>query len=153
MPKSGNTVAVDGLGLPLWLVLELTYRCPLHCSWCNNPLDFEFTKWDPTAKTDMQALEDVFDTNHNGMLDPGDADWGMFGVLVTNANGTTQFETSGEVSCIGNSTRPPTWGSLTAAAARNFEVWSRAWARSSSSVRPARPVRAAARRTASRPLG
>ncbi|HVI49738.1 MAG TPA: pyrroloquinoline quinone biosynthesis protein PqqE [Candidatus Sulfotelmatobacter sp.] len=41
MPKSGNTVAVDGLGLPLWLVLELTYRCPLHCSWCNNPLDFD----------------------------------------------------------------------------------------------------------------
>ena len=41
MPKSGNTVTVDGLGLPLWLVLELTYRCPLKCSWCNNPLDFE----------------------------------------------------------------------------------------------------------------
>jgi pyrroloquinoline quinone biosynthesis protein E len=24
----------------MWLVLELTYRCPLKCVWCNNPLDF-----------------------------------------------------------------------------------------------------------------
>jgi pyrroloquinoline quinone biosynthesis protein E len=31
---------VDGLGLPLWLVLELTYKCPLQCPWCNNPVDF-----------------------------------------------------------------------------------------------------------------
>ncbi len=34
-------VKVDGLGLPLWLLLELTYKCPLKCSWCNNPLDFD----------------------------------------------------------------------------------------------------------------
>ena len=32
-----------------------------------------FTDWDPTAKTDLQALADVFDTNHNGLLDAGDA--------------------------------------------------------------------------------
>ena len=25
----------------MWLVLELTYRCPLKCVWCNNPLDFD----------------------------------------------------------------------------------------------------------------
>jgi pyrroloquinoline quinone biosynthesis protein E len=34
-------VRVDGQGLPLWLLLELTYKCPLKCSWCNNPLDFD----------------------------------------------------------------------------------------------------------------
>lgn len=34
-------VTVDGQGLPLWLLLELTYRCPLKCPWCNNPLDFD----------------------------------------------------------------------------------------------------------------
>jgi len=34
-------VKVDGEGLPLWLLLELTYRCPLKCPWCNNPLDFD----------------------------------------------------------------------------------------------------------------
>jgi PqqA peptide cyclase len=25
---------------PLWLLLELTYRCPLHCVFCYNPTDF-----------------------------------------------------------------------------------------------------------------
>jgi pyrroloquinoline quinone biosynthesis protein E len=34
-------VKVDGEGLPLWLLLELTYRCPLKCPWCNNPVDFD----------------------------------------------------------------------------------------------------------------
>ncbi len=41
MPKDGSGAALDGQGLPLWLVLELTYRCPLKCVWCNNPLDFD----------------------------------------------------------------------------------------------------------------
>jgi PqqA peptide cyclase len=26
-------------GPPLWLLLELTYRCPLHCAFCYNPVD------------------------------------------------------------------------------------------------------------------
>jgi pyrroloquinoline quinone biosynthesis protein E len=25
---------------PLWLLAEITYRCPLHCVYCSNPLDF-----------------------------------------------------------------------------------------------------------------
>ncbi|HWH39623.1 MAG TPA: pyrroloquinoline quinone biosynthesis protein PqqE [Usitatibacter sp.] len=25
---------------PLWLLAELTYRCPLHCAFCYNPLDY-----------------------------------------------------------------------------------------------------------------
>lgn len=45
MPKDGSesnaVVTLDGQGKPMWLVLELTYRCPLKCVWCNNPLDFE----------------------------------------------------------------------------------------------------------------
>jgi PqqA peptide cyclase len=28
------------IGPPLWLLLELTYRCPLHCVFCYNPTDF-----------------------------------------------------------------------------------------------------------------
>ena len=52
----------------------------------------DFTAWDPSAKTDMQALRDVFDTNHDGKLDAGDADWNDFKVLVTNADGTTTME-------------------------------------------------------------
>jgi pyrroloquinoline quinone biosynthesis protein E len=27
-------------GPPLWLLCELTYRCPLHCAFCYNPTDF-----------------------------------------------------------------------------------------------------------------
>jgi len=41
MPKDGSGLTLDGQKMPLWLVLELTYRCPLQCPWCNNPLDYE----------------------------------------------------------------------------------------------------------------
>jgi len=30
-------------GPPLWLLLELTYRCPLHCVYCSNPTEFAHT--------------------------------------------------------------------------------------------------------------
>ncbi len=38
-----------------------------------------FTLWDPSAKTGMQALEQVFDTNHDGVLNSSDADWDGIG--------------------------------------------------------------------------
>ncbi len=41
MPKAGSGLSLDGIGIPMWLTLELTYRCPLHCPWCNNPFDFD----------------------------------------------------------------------------------------------------------------
>lgn len=41
MPKDGSAVRLDGEGRPLWLCCELTYRCPLKCPWCNNPLNFD----------------------------------------------------------------------------------------------------------------
>lgn len=44
--------------------------------------EYQFTQWDPTATSDLQALEDVFDTNHDGKLDAGDADWSKFKVMV-----------------------------------------------------------------------
>jgi trimeric autotransporter adhesin len=47
-----------------------------------------FSAWDPGAKSDMQALADVFDTNHDGSLDAGDSDFNDFFVMVTNADGT-----------------------------------------------------------------
>src|SRR6185369_9166950 len=50
-PTSSNSCAspktMDGssperpqLPPPLWLLAELTYRCPLHCAFCYNPLDY-----------------------------------------------------------------------------------------------------------------
>jgi hypothetical protein len=47
-----------------------------------------FTAWDPGAKSDAQALEDVFDTNHDGKLDASDTNFNDFFVEVTNADGT-----------------------------------------------------------------
>ncbi|MBU0601929.1 MAG: pyrroloquinoline quinone biosynthesis protein PqqE [Gammaproteobacteria bacterium] len=32
--------AAAKIGPPLWLLAELTYRCPLHCVYCFNPVDF-----------------------------------------------------------------------------------------------------------------
>lgn len=34
------TAATPAIGPPLWLLCELTYRCPLHCVFCYNPVDF-----------------------------------------------------------------------------------------------------------------
>lgn len=56
-----------------------------------------FTDWDPSADTDMQALRQVFDTNGNGLLDAGDAQWSKFRVMVTNADGTTTTRTLAEL--------------------------------------------------------
>ena len=35
-----NDSASTRPGPPLWLLAELTYRCPLHCVFCYNPIDF-----------------------------------------------------------------------------------------------------------------
>jgi pyrroloquinoline quinone biosynthesis protein E len=38
-----NVNAAPTSGPPLWLLLELTYKCPLHCAFCYNPTDFART--------------------------------------------------------------------------------------------------------------
>lgn len=30
----------NGVGMPMWLLAEVTYRCPLHCVFCYNPVDY-----------------------------------------------------------------------------------------------------------------
>ena len=42
MNDSGSSFVKPGYepGPPLWLLAELTYRCPLQCPYCSNPLDF-----------------------------------------------------------------------------------------------------------------
>ncbi len=39
MAKAGSNLNLDGQGNPVWLLLELTYRCPLKCAFCSNPTD------------------------------------------------------------------------------------------------------------------
>ena len=42
MSVAGSTTSGNGArpAGPLWLLAELTYRCPLHCVFCYNPLDY-----------------------------------------------------------------------------------------------------------------
>ena len=40
MAGSNSPIETSRAGPPLWLLAELTYRCPLHCVYCSNPLDF-----------------------------------------------------------------------------------------------------------------
>ena len=47
----------EDIGLPLWLLAELTYRCPLQCPYCSNPLDYTQHKNELTTK----QWCDVFD--------------------------------------------------------------------------------------------
>jgi pyrroloquinoline quinone biosynthesis protein E len=43
-PQTGSRLETSArVGPPLWLLLELTYRCPLHCVFCYNPTDFART--------------------------------------------------------------------------------------------------------------
>ncbi|MGB6606121.1 MAG: radical SAM protein, partial [Steroidobacteraceae bacterium] len=40
----------QAVGPPMWLLAELTYRCPLHCVFCSNPTEFAATGAElPTA--------------------------------------------------------------------------------------------------------
>ncbi|MEX3936568.1 pyrroloquinoline quinone biosynthesis protein PqqE [Paraburkholderia phymatum] len=38
--QHGQQAARSDVGPPLWLLAELTYRCPLHCAFCYNPVDY-----------------------------------------------------------------------------------------------------------------
>jgi pyrroloquinoline quinone biosynthesis protein E len=54
MSAAGSSPAADGPGArgptgPRWLLAELTYRCPLHCVFCYNPLDY--TAFGPELST------------------------------------------------------------------------------------------------------
>ena len=40
VPTGFMQPAASAIGPPLWLLAELTYRCPLHCVFCYNPVDF-----------------------------------------------------------------------------------------------------------------
>jgi PqqA peptide cyclase len=46
---SNVSATATAVGPPLWLLLELTYRCPLHCAFCYNPTDYASTG--PELKT------------------------------------------------------------------------------------------------------
>jgi pyrroloquinoline quinone biosynthesis protein E len=46
-------------GPPLWLLLELTFRCPLHCVFCYNPTDFARTGPELDTETWFRVLREA----------------------------------------------------------------------------------------------
>ncbi|MGR2740004.1 pyrroloquinoline quinone biosynthesis protein PqqE [Billgrantia sp. Q4P2] len=57
MTDRTHTAAVNGAtGAPLWLLAELTYRCPLQCAYCSNPLDFAAVKEELTTEEWIEVL-------------------------------------------------------------------------------------------------
>lgn len=39
-PAASTAAAAASIDPPLWLLAELTYRCPLHCAFCYNPVNY-----------------------------------------------------------------------------------------------------------------
>ncbi|MCU5784308.1 pyrroloquinoline quinone biosynthesis protein PqqE [Alcanivorax balearicus MACL04] len=56
MATTGSPNAEIRPGPPLWLLAELTYRCPLQCPYCSNPVDFA----DQGQELDTGQWLDVF---------------------------------------------------------------------------------------------
>ncbi|MBD3657963.1 MULTISPECIES: pyrroloquinoline quinone biosynthesis protein PqqE [Marinobacter] len=48
--------ATPQVGPPLWLLAELTYRCPLQCPYCSNPLDFAHSGQELTTEQWVSVL-------------------------------------------------------------------------------------------------
>lgn len=45
---------------PLWLLAEITYRCPLHCAFCYNPTDYDaHTRNELSTEQWLQVLRDA----------------------------------------------------------------------------------------------
>ena len=55
-PAPGPALSRPAIAAPLWLLAELTYRCPLHCPFCSNPVDY--TQHDRELTTEQWC--DVF---------------------------------------------------------------------------------------------
>ena len=46
-------------GPPLWLLAELTYRCPLHCAFCFNPVDFATQEQELSTEGWLKVLREA----------------------------------------------------------------------------------------------
>jgi pyrroloquinoline quinone biosynthesis protein E len=60
---------------PLWLLAEITYRCPLHCAFCYNPTDYDkHTQNELDTKSWLSVL--------NQARDLGAAQLGISGIVT-----------------------------------------------------------------------
>jgi len=53
------SVQVRDPGPPLWLLMELTYRCPLHCVFCYNPTNFAVLDRELTTEDWLRVLREA----------------------------------------------------------------------------------------------
>jgi PqqA peptide cyclase len=54
-----NAAVAPQVGPPLWLLLELTYRCPLHCVFCYNPTEFDRTGAELSTQDWLRVLNEA----------------------------------------------------------------------------------------------
>jgi len=59
MNASIGTPVAKQPGPPLWLLAELTYRCPLHCAFCYNPVDFAHTDQELGTEDWLRVLREA----------------------------------------------------------------------------------------------
>ncbi|HJY77346.1 MAG TPA: pyrroloquinoline quinone biosynthesis protein PqqE [Burkholderiales bacterium] len=57
--RDGSVSARPEPGPPLWLLAELTYRCPLHCVYCSNPVDYTRYKEELTTEEWLRVLREA----------------------------------------------------------------------------------------------
>jgi pyrroloquinoline quinone biosynthesis protein E len=60
-PAFSPAVDPSTIGPPLWLLAELTYRCPLHCVFCYNPVDFARTPDELSTDDWLRVLREARD--------------------------------------------------------------------------------------------
>jgi pyrroloquinoline quinone biosynthesis protein E len=61
MAKAGSNLNLDGQGNPVWLLLELTYKCPLKCAFCSNPTDLDNHPDELSTNEWKQVIRDARD--------------------------------------------------------------------------------------------
>ena len=59
MATDSSVISPARPGPPLWLLLELTYRCPLNCAFCYNPTDFASTTAELSTEDWFRVLREA----------------------------------------------------------------------------------------------
>lgn len=60
MAEQNNGAVLQHAPKPLWLLAEVTYRCPLHCAFCYNPTDYDkHTQNELTTEEWIHALREA----------------------------------------------------------------------------------------------
>lgn len=56
--ENNSNISNPLVSRPLWLLAELTYRCPLQCAYCSNPLDYAQHKGELSTEEWLRVLSE-----------------------------------------------------------------------------------------------